>query len=576
MIQSGDAGWFAVCPTWAFDTLRGDERVTIDAALAPQYRAAVRTARASLLALIESTSRALPSSDFLIGQRIRFLIDLGAADSAVTAARECRATRWWCASLAGYALAVAGRAVEAGVAFDSAIAALRPSERCRWNDFGFLLDPVARDEYERMSCASRDSVNARLWWLADPLFTVPGNERRVEQYSRKVQLALRRALDRDERFDWRYVAGGDALETMVTRYGWPSYLWWGGPGNDAQHSGYLKTAPWINEPGPLHQPYTTFEYSTKRQHLLATWKATLNPMSARATDWQINATDSGYTDIAAELRWWPAEHSAAPYPLYQLAEGQVAMLRRDSSVILATAVDLMTSGIPRALGSRVTARLVVTDSPDSLRVVAEHSGPVDRRLVLYGPIASRPVLVGIELPLVQPLRVAARTRFAITPVATLASMSPGDFAVSEPVILLAPVGDEPAPLETNAALAMMAASTKTPATRKIAVYWESYGFKPTDSVDVAVWIERVTAQGTLRRFGNALRVTTDLNTPVATTWHEPQPGTRTHPMGGRIPIIGRSVVLDVSRLPRGSYWLEVAVAKPGQEPVRNRRNFIVE
>jgi hypothetical protein len=302
----------------------------------------------------------------------------------------------------------------------------------------------------------------------------------------------------------------------------------------------------------------------------------LDPLSARTTDWQISATDSGYTDIDAHLRWWPAEHYAAPYPLHQLVDGQVAMLRRDSSIILATSTDLMASRLPRALGSRVTAKLIVMNNPDSLQMVAEHSGPVDRRLVLHGAIASRPVLVGIELPLIQPVRVGARTRFALTPVATLASMSVGEFAVSEPVILLAPAGDEPAPLEVNAALAMMAASTKTPATRKIAVYWESYGFKPTDSVDVAVWIERYTTQGTLRRLGNALRVTTDLNTPVASTWREPQPGFRINAMGGRIPIIGRSVILDVSRLPRGNYWLEVAVAKPGQEPARNRRTFTVE
>jgi hypothetical protein len=302
----------------------------------------------------------------------------------------------------------------------------------------------------------------------------------------------------------------------------------------------------------------------------------LEPLKAKANDWQINAPDSGYTEGLVEMRWWPAEHYAAPYPLHQLNGGQMAMLRRDSSVILATATDLLLAGVPRALGSRVAAKLVVSNAPGSVKTVAEFDGPLDKRLVLFGQIDSRPTLLGIEIPLVQPLRVAARTRYAIDPPPPLSAMAPGEVAVSDPVILLAPESDEQTPVETNAALTMMAATPRTPATRRIAVYWESYGFKPTDSVDVAVWIERYTSQGIARRFANALHVTTDLNTPVATTWREPRPESRMNVIDGRVPIIGRTLVLDVSQLPRGSYWLDVAVAKPGQQPARGRRNFVVE
>jgi hypothetical protein len=71
-------------------------------------------------------------------------------------------------------------------------------------------------------------------------------------------------------------------------------------------------------------------------------------------------------------------------------------------------------------------------------------------------------------------------------------------------------------------------------------------------------------------------VTTDLNTPIAISWREPQPGSRKRVTGGRIPIIARSVVIDTSNLPRGSYWLDIAVAKPGQAPARSRRGIVVE
>jgi hypothetical protein len=112
---------------------------------------------------------------------------------------------------------------------------------------------------------------------------------------------------------------------------------------------------------------------------------------------------------------------------------------------------------------------------------------------------------------------------------------------------------------------------------KLGVYWETYGFAPSDSIEVAVWIERHTPQGLARRFGIALRIATDLNTPVAMGWQEPQTsGNRTMVPSGPVQIIGHSVVLDTSKLPPGNYWLDVAVRKRGHDPVRGRTNFVVK
>lgn len=576
MIRSEYAGLFSVCPTWTFENTRGDERIIIDAGLESQFRHPVIAARRSLLAMIEAASEAIPSNDFLIGQRIRFLGDLGLRDSVLSVARRCRGSSWWCFSLRGFALARLDRVVDAGLAFDSALAVLTPQERCNWTDFHVLLDSAGRKDYPRLSCELREAANARIWWLADPMFTMPGNERRVEQFARKVEIAFRRSLDRDERYDWRYVAGGDALEEMVMRYGWPSYTWWGGPQNDRSHSGYLKTPSAYGPGGPLHEPYTSFEYSQPRQHTLALWRAVRDPLNATTADWQVNAPDSGGTDDVGAARWWPWEHYAAPYPISELSIGQMAMLRRDSAVVLAIALDVPSSKVNREPGAPLLAKLLVTDGPEQITIVAENNRPVDSRLAMHGMIPARPFLLGLEIPLVQPFHGAARTRLGIKPPATLASMSVGELAISDPVILIAPEGDSAPPTETDAALSLMASSTTIPPSRRLAVHWETYGFKPTDSVDVAVWVERYTSQGLFRRLGNALRVTTDLNTPVATTWREPQPAVRTSFIPGRIPVVARTIVLDASKLPRGSYWLQVAIAKPGETPITSRRSFVIQ
>jgi hypothetical protein len=154
-------------------------------------------------------------------------------------------------------------------------------------------------------------------------------------------------------------------------------------------------------------------------------------------------------------------------------------------------------------------------------------------------------------------------------------MNPGELAISDPVLLLPPADGTDLPTATESILGRMAGSTRLQKGARVGVYWETYGFAATDSVEVAVWIERHTPQGILRRFGNALTITTDLNTPVAQSWTESQLGRNAQLIPGAVPIIGRSIVLDASNLPGGEYWLDVVVRKSGSEPVRSRRSFIV-
>ncbi|HKS05425.1 MAG TPA: hypothetical protein VJR92_03845 [Gemmatimonadaceae bacterium] len=569
MIRSDDS-WYAVCPTWFLgDVGPADERLGLDNALASDLRTSVRARRQSLIDYFARASAALPTSAWIVGQRVRFLVDQRSLDSAQRVARECRADAWWCAQLSGYVLAARGDWLAAESVFVAAVEQMPAAERCRRTDLSDLLDSAGRDAYAKIPCAERAAMNERIWWLADPLYMEAGNERRAEQFVRQVLVEFRRSITRDERYNWNRGAGGDALMRMIDRYGWPAYTFWNGLRTDLSHSAYL-----VGNGTGMNEPYSTFEYGASRVHLFPAWDAVADPLRSHAVHWTIS--DTTRADQWSESLWWPREHAALKAPLVQLPEPQVAFLRRDAHVIVAAATDLAAGPLGRAQSAVVEGTLMLSDAPGAFENIGHGAGIVGEPLVVRGTMRPRPTLMGIEFMAPRPSGPpGGRTRQSIAPPATLAALPPNGLAISEPVVLRAPPDDGALSNTPDSALARMAGSTRVPASKRIGVYWETYGFRPGDSVNVAIWIERFTQQGVMRRFGIALRVATDLNTPIAMSWSEPDPGRRSHVISGDVPIVGRSVVLDVSTLPRGEYWLDVAVGKPGQEPVRGRRAFTV-
>jgi hypothetical protein len=110
---------------------------------------------------------------------------------------------------------------------------------------------------------------------------------------------------------------------------------------------------------------------------------------------------------------------------------------------------------------------------------------------------------------------------------------------------------------------------------RLGVYWETYGFAPSDTVAFTVWVERFTEQGILRELGVRLNIATDRNTPVAVSWTENEAGRNAAVIGGAVSVIGRSIVLNTAALPPGEYWLDIVASGAGKEPVRSRRKFVV-
>ncbi|HTR77034.1 MAG TPA: hypothetical protein VMH39_02955, partial [Gemmatimonadaceae bacterium] len=164
-------------------------------------------------ALMDSAAAALPGDPWIAGQRVRMLVDQQDFAGAFRASVECRADLWWCLSLRGYALHASRLIARAAATFDSALAVMPDSTRCRWNDLSSLFGIVGWNAfslggpggtrgagsattvdatqptaflsdgdraYRAATCAGRDSINATIWWLAQPLYLEPGNERKTD------------------------------------------------------------------------------------------------------------------------------------------------------------------------------------------------------------------------------------------------------------------------------------------------------------------------------------------------------------------------------------------------------------
>ncbi len=578
---TGTLSW--ACPSWPLsDSLPYADSRTPDGAIDAKFLPAVRSMRSAVIARFDRAARGFPDDAWIAGQRVRLLIDQADYERALAAARACRANAVWCGKLVAYALAMRGAAFAADSAFTSVARLMPPVERCVWSSLSAVLDSAAKLAYDRLSCAERDSANRVFWWLADPLYLDPGNERRVEHFTRVVFLELRSALDRDEHHDWRPEMGADAVRQMLVRYGQPSYMWplWFFDINASGCPAYHCDAA-----------LTTYEYTRSRLQTFPAWSAVADPAHATAADWSIgeqrlpplkveNTGSSFITRATIEAvqrisSWWPYQHFAPSHPLVQLGEGQTAFLRRESRVVFASAVEL-DSAAARPPGSRVDASLIASFAPDSASVVAHANGIVGNTLSLFGEIESRSGIGAIEYPAGGgPDAPGGRTRFGIAPPPTLAAVAPGETAISDIVLLHAPSGKDLLPSDMAAALSRMSGSAHTDRGSRIGLYWETYGILPTDTVEIAVWIERHTPQGILRRFGTALNIATDLNTPVVQSWTETAAGPGAVVIKGRVPIICRSVVLDASKLRPGAYWLDVVVRKKGGEPARSRRAFTV-
>ena len=472
----------------------------------------IREAREVLIKTLDAESARSPGDDWIAGQRIRYLLEAGHDSAAIRAADECGGTPWWCDALRGLALHEAGANAASDSAFGKALAEMPERERCRWTDISVLLDDRQRKRYGKVGCGRREALAARLWWLADPFLAVPGNDRQSEHYARH---AMSRILDGTRAgYDTKW---GDDLRELVVRYGWSRY-WTVSPGSS------LDTRQGTISGHEASPNYHFFPASLKID----------------------SAVSIGDSTWSLRDRYSPERYAPGMARLVSELEPQIALFRRGDSVQVVAAYDV--SRDTAFAGATVQSALVLARDERDQPLVSELKLSRGSHSVI---VDAAPRVLSVETWSPDKKR-GARLRRGLW----LPRRAPNTIAVSD--ILLFEASPDVSDL---ASILPHALGTPTVAgDRKLGIYWEAYGLaRPDSALPVSLTLTRM--EGGLRRLAEAIGLG-KRSSPLSIAWRE------TPSMGG---IATRSVVLDLSLIPRGRYKLKLELTPNGSPPVTAAR-----
>jgi hypothetical protein len=477
----------------------------------------IRQARAELLAELARAAAAVPGDDWIAGQRIRYLTEAHDT-SALGVARSCRATRWWCDALLGLALHVNEDFVGADSAFSAALAEMPPLTRCHWMNLAPLLDDDIRGTYRKMSCAQREALNAKIWWVADPLFMVAGNERRTEHFSRVLHTALQADAANTYGMSW----SGDLAE-LILRFGWAE--------------------KWTQQPPANPYPITQEVSITGHErepgfHFFAT---------QRPPDSVAQIADSLF-----EIDQFPPREQYSPVYAkgFVHLDAQVARFRRGDSTRVVAAFDV---GSDTIFSKHKFAAAVVAMGDETMTpAIAEmDESPLKNVLTVETPWKSQ--LVGVEL-LAKDSAAAARWRSGLAEI----PLDSGRISVSD---LLFVDDGQSLPTDLTEAIPRAHGGTKFAHGKQVGLFWELYGKAPVDSaLPMSLTITPV-GEGFLRRAFRALRISPKVS-PLNIRWRE---------NGAAGVLSARSVLLDLSLVPAGKYAVKLEV---GNSPVATTSRII--
>ncbi|HEU5260271.1 MAG TPA: hypothetical protein VFU41_02480 [Gemmatimonadales bacterium] len=484
----------------------------------PEEPRRIRAARDRLVQQLDSVAALLPGDEWIAGQLVRYLVESGRSTEAVAAVRECRAAAWWCGALAGFALHTAGDFAGADSVYRAALGDMPREERCRWTDLTLLLEGDLGRRYRRLNCDERRAFESRLWWLAQPLYSLLGNDRRTEHLARATLSRIAEKARTPYAVSW-----GDDLREITLRYGWPT-SWTQEPAGGS-------AAPDVLVSG--HEPSPSF-------HFLADAGAFDDPATASSSAWTLHAR-------RPRERYGPAyAHSVAPL------EHQVALFRRGESCLTVAAYDVgRDTGFARASPD---ATLLLARDEDAASVTERRPGAGSSD-VIVAQAECEPLLLSLEV-VAPDRRHAARARYGVHP--PRAPPVTGDGVTVSDILLFDP--PDSLPTELAAVLAYVRGSVTARPDTRLGLFWEVYGLNPAGetvitAVDVvparAGWLRRATQSLGLAKRRAAVRL----------EWSEVlRPRGLVAGGAGGAGGAGRALALELSGLSPGRYRVAVRAA----------------
>jgi hypothetical protein len=486
-------------------------------------------------------------------------------DRVVEIADGCQGTPWWCLALQGYAkhhafsgsggeeMASALRSASPGASAWDRIRIPEAGDRgvnCEWTDITPLLsDTLLLADYAGTGmCGDRTAFEERFWWLADPMWSVPGNVRLDEHLARNIQARLRDEILRvaPDRF-WQDPDGDpndprsrvtyhtrDAHNELLRTGAWNS--WRSIPFSHSRYGrrlSYSANGSLIGDTAGVWRdhyqvreryriPYTNGGYSFTPD--LARFR---DPMSSTSADWAVT-WNQGHERMIIPAEWHNLNH-------------QTAVLRRADSLLIVAAARLpplaesanASPAVALALGRPVDLHLEVEPaSVDDMGVARAAS------MVRDGEWVASIEVRGDDW--------SGRARHgAPAPVLT------DGFGLSTPVLT-----EEPRESPVGSPLRDVLLPSSDLASRaRVGVYFEVYGVASDELLNMRISLESPEANGSLlSRIGRALRLVSGPSSTVRLELMQPAdlmlPGVSSH-----------HLVIDAGSRSPGVYELVVEVER---------------
>jgi hypothetical protein len=559
----------SMCPIWfQMNGFREDENLGIDNGIPPKARPKIREMRARILAMLDTANAIDPGNRWVEGQRVRLLIDQGEIEKAAdVASSQCHISQAMCAMLEAHSMMVAGFKPAAEATYSNAVNHMTTAERCGYLDISYLLDLNTRDAYSELGCAQKAEIDERFWWLSDPLFIKPGNERLAEHLDRQVILATHSALVADEHFDYRPRYGGLSVAEMITRYGWPSVQFYDRTEDDNHNNwlGFKDSAANASR-----------EYFGPRYHLTPDYATAVDIRKLTGLDLRDVADPGDRGPFSAE--WWPREHMQRAGPLRGV-DYQAVAFRRERGPLVAVAADLRAKPIADSVRSRYTFGIVaMRNARDSARV-STSSLEVNRSGAAVGVSLPHPGLQVLSTEILDMDRdssLALRARFAADLPPGLDSFTKDSIALSDIALYEAPPVDAALPKTMTEVIERLLPTTSLGKTIRVGVFFELYGAAAADSIDLTLTVIRQDQPSLFRRLGSRVGVMDPGVGSFVVHWRDGQPGnTMSSTMIGKTRVEGRSIILNLETLKSGHYALEIGASR-GKTGVIARREFTID
>jgi hypothetical protein len=495
----------------------------------PPEEPVVVEARARLLSRLGQASEIVPWDGWIAGQRVRYLLESGDAESAAITAHRCAAAEWWCAALTGYVHHYSGDAVRADSAYGEALRLIPDSERERWLDLSTILEGRSLRAYSRLTDAEKTEFHDRFWNLSRLLFSRPGNDLRSEHLSRNVLDILQDRAQSTDGIRW-----GEDLREILLRYGWPR-------GWERVRETRLTATG-----GP---PSMISYYSNSRTQVIPPYEV-LFPADGSGVSlgtWDIESSRprTGYgLALPLETARW-----------IRKIDTQFAVFRRPDHAMVVAAYEVPADSLPDAITPLQAALAIVRESGDPEVTEFPTRGFADAVLTRADP---GPAILSLELLSLDAAR-AARARHGIE----IPVLDPGSLALSD-LLLLRDADALPDSLADAAALAR--GSDRVRPGERLAVYWEIYGLPDEEMQALSVSLRLVDRRGGwLRRAAERVGVIREA-APVRLRWRE---------QATSAGFVTRSMSIQIPAVSPGVYVLELTVERPGEPPVTAERDIEV-